>query len=247
MPDPTLPNLATLSTTPSWVNRAGRVDRSGCLELRAGEVWRWVPSEDWRRARTFARRATSPDWRWGSAKPNPDARVARELTAPFIVAARFLFELHDRRWPHLLVGDMRTTKSNVMRVEGKTGVRQFENPNRGALRTKILGLDIDWRQTITVERWRLHERLSCHYLLCPRCGAKKAKLFMVLCTETEIDDATLAHAWLARRDTVAGNQPGTAAEAELIARYGLLFPPRTLLCRACLGLRYGEVKWADDE
>lgn len=28
----------------------------------------------------------------------------------------------------------------------------------------------------------------------------------------------------------------------LIARYAPLWPPRTLACRRCLGLRYGEVK-----
>ena len=204
-----------------------------------------MPWEDWKRARTFERKARRPAWRWGMREPNPAARVRREIRAAFVVSARFLFELHQERWPHGLSGDMRTSKSNVMRREarrGKQGIRRWENPNRGVMQTKILGLWEDWRQTIEVERWRLHEKLARHYLICPRCGEKKDKLFMVLCTEREFEDAQIAQAWLRQRDALGGSGPGTAGEAALVARYGLLFEPRGLLCRGCLGMRYGEVK-----
>jgi len=36
---PQLPNLATMNQPPSWTNRAGRADRSMCIELRASDVW----------------------------------------------------------------------------------------------------------------------------------------------------------------------------------------------------------------
>ena len=40
----------------------------------------------------------------------------------------------------------------------------------------------------------------------------------------------------------AVNSPGTPLQAQLITRYGILFPPRTLLCANCLDLSYGEAK-----
>lgn len=289
---PPLPAFRTFNLKPSWHNRAGRVDRSACLELRASEVRR--------KADLKPRRTTA----------------SLEAVGEVTVSARFLFNLHRKRLPQQLAGDYRTTKSNAMkpppprkrpshtRAEGEasippqwqggcTGVGRdqgiqrpaacrshphphplnprpsspkspslqacrhplADNPNRGATRTKRLGLyasgdapgiEEDWKQTVRVERHRLHERLAQHFLICPICGNKYVKLFMVMCTSAEVEDAEDAEAWLkimegryqAARRTVPAEL--MKIRAQLLERYGLIFRGRRLVCRKCLKIRYGE-------
>ena len=69
------------------------------------------------------------------------------------------------------------------------------------------------------------------------------KLFLPLCTPQEYADAQTAQLWLATH--CHPNRPWPPAAAQLIERYGELFDPagkRSLRCRQCLSLRYGEVK-----
>ena len=61
-------------------------------------------------------------------------------------------------------------------------------------------------------------------------------------------DAEFAEAWIrhmdARHTAAAHPQPPEVLTLRdrLIRRYGVLFRGRRLLCRGCLGIRYGEVK-----
>ena len=84
--------------------------------------------------------------------------------------------------------------------------------------------------------------------MCPSCNQKFRKLFMPLCTPAEARDADLAEAWINQLDarctiTRAPLPPSLMAHrASLLDRYGLLFRnERRLVCRKCLGLRYGQV------
>lgn len=288
------PLLRSLHRQPSWVNRAGNVDRSACFEVRASEVWPQISRDDWDRARTSA---------------------GRQAAAVLIVTARILRDLHDSRPPQQLVGDWRTHKSNVMKGSQSTHARECMgirervgfagdlnlnfafNPNKGATRTKKLGLwgagqlgfpDHDWEQTVRIERWERRLRRTRsegmrrdrsdtthgviadashpftpspahpvnlspppshqHFLICPSCRKKMLKLMMVLATEQEIDDAEFAEGWVDMLDArqMASRIPLTpeliAQRSQLISRYGLLFRGRQLVCRNCLGVRYGEVK-----
>ncbi len=273
---PPSPPLGTLNQRPSWVNLTGRVDRSACLELRASEVWPHV-------------RFTAPPREAASGRRMVPVPVAfKEASGTLQISAHFLYRLHTGRLPRRLRGDMRTTKSNVMRrhhtsvpgpaAEGEGSPRKHLrihdpgpafNPNKGVTFRwggKMLGLWADWSQTIRVERWRLHERLAQHFLICPNslsrsngegggegpqhCLGKVMKLFMPLCTVQEAADADLAEGWinlLDGRDRAAGIplSPSLMAQrALLITRYGLLFTDgRRLRCRNCLRMRYGSC-WA---
>jgi len=232
-----MPPLETLHTRPSWHNGAGRIDRSACVELRASDVHPTV--------------LFPPPRRHNRTKGLETATTAT-------VTARFLSELHDHRVPRHLVGDLRTSKSNVMRrpnqpVRTDKHIRLHEpgpaiNPNKGATRTKMLGLWADWSQNIRIERHRLHERLAQHFLICPLCKKKYVKLFMPMCTREEARDADLAEPWINRLDAFFQRtrraMPADVLHqrAEVIARYGVLFEEgRRLLCRKCIGLRYGAL------
>ena len=129
------------------------------------------------------------------------------------------------------------------------GVKIHSNPNKGASRTKMLGLWEAWQQTIRIERHRLHKNLAQHFLICPTCNNKFLKLFLPLCTKTEMLDADTAEAWLNQLDfqqqIIHTPLPAwlMAHRASLINRYGLLFrSERKLICRKCLNLRYGQVR-----
>jgi hypothetical protein len=70
------------------------------------------------------------------------------------------------------------------------------------------------------------------------CPQRVLKLYMVMCTQAEADDADRAQAW------IESIPPAMVAKhraeiARLEERYGILFWPRSLMCRQCLGLRYG--------
>jgi hypothetical protein len=262
MQPPPIPHLRSLRSKPSWVNRAGRVDRSACFEVSASELWRRIPAQRWSEARSS---------------------TGREARADFKVYAWLLQWLHNHRQPRELVGDWRTRKSNAMKDSiidpapppywrGDLNVNFAPNPNKGATRTKKLGLwgagsigfpDDEWSQVVRVERWDRKARgikgsrdqgasippSHQHFLICPACNRKMVKLMMVLCSEQEIDDAEIAEGWVRmidahpvyRRLRMNNSELGTRY-SELVSRYGLLFRGRRLVCRNCLGVRYGEVR-----
>ncbi|MBI1374771.1 MAG: hypothetical protein GC159_18785 [Phycisphaera sp.] len=248
------PDLATFDRPPSWVNNNHRPDRSACLDVRAAHVWRSVNPAAW-----------SPV----PAKPQPgtrrpDARVSPEARAQLTLHARDLQHIFDHARPFPLVGDLRTPKSNALkdptihpvrrrhrkptdapyRARRSTHDKQrYADPNRGAAAVKTLALPALWSQRLTLERWRLHDRLAQHFLLCPRCGEKKSKLFLLLATDDERRDADLALDYLHRLNRYRPNRPGSPDELRLVQRFGPLFPPRPLLCLACLDLRYGYARF----
>lgn len=134
------PALRTFDRKPSWVNNAGRVDRAACMEVRASELWRLLDSPHWMESRTSA------------------GRLAHATIA---IDAALLARLHDTRNPRLLLGDLRTPKSNAMKgphdpyrrrhvnrargdqpwtaLDDALEVR-YTNPNKGAARSKMLAL-----------------------------------------------------------------------------------------------------------
>ncbi|MFG0251403.1 MAG: hypothetical protein ACF8NJ_00855, partial [Phycisphaerales bacterium JB038] len=81
-----------------------------------------------------------------------------------------------------------------------------------------------------------------HFLRCPTCPRKCVKLYLPQCTQQESDDALRAQRHLQHLARHFPNHPGTDHEALLHARYHLLFHPRQLKCRHCLGIRYGETR-----
>jgi len=252
MPSLSAPNLATFSARASWLNRAGRLDRSACIELKASDLWRTIPSEDWRK-RTRRRH--------GKSFLLADTQVA--------VSAYDLADLHDRQRPYTLQGDRRTNKSNVMkpparhaqrsslkghpsslksqtsRLPASGGGSNFlgGNPNKGQSRTKLLGLPTDWSQPLTLQKWWMHASLTQHFFACPGCEGRSLKLFLPMCSEEELRDALTARLWLdSNKQRIARSATLRPQASRLLARYGVLFPPRQLRCRKCLGMRYGEVK-----
>ncbi len=265
------PALVTLSRKPSWLNRSGRVDRSACVELRASDIWRLVAEHHWRscgsqrQARTREHATHHHDaarsaYRAGRLRPH------REAFALFTITARLLARLHETRGPLQLAGDFRSVKSNAMNThyrDSRTSIAR--NPNRGGMRIKKLGvwdgcdagdehsprLRTGWTQAVRLERWRLHARLAQHFLICPCCQRKHLKLFMPLATQKEVEDARLAEGWVRMLDArqtagrIALDREHLVLRARMIERYGPLFRTggRELRCRACLGVRYGEVKW----
>lgn len=240
-PLPQPPDLKTLNKKPTWVNRAGRVDRSACMEIRASEVRKGVIFR-------IAPRTNDP------AKPimYADVRIAAPLIA----------HLHALRQPFALSGDKRTQKSNAMKDHRyPVDMNALHNPNKGAARTKYLALNAEghfagvWEQTVRIERHDRTRKKSHkgppthqHFLICPQCAKKYVKLFLIVCSEAEAHDAELAEGWVKLLDArAAAARQSLPAElmqhrAKLIERYGLLFYGRRLLCRTCLGLRYGEAK-----
>ncbi len=251
------PPLRTFDAKPSWLNRSGHIDRSACAELRASEVWR------------FARFTTIARPRRHGARNPSIVHGYREAASGISVSARFLARRQHNHRPQHLQGDLRTTKSNAMkggllpplplgegRGEGLQRThtrihnpRPAPNPNKGAPQTKMLGLWEGWSQALAIERWRLHDRLAQHFLICPSCSQKFRKLFMPMCTKEEARDADLAEAWInqlgAHQRVIRAPLPPSlmAQRSSLFDRYGLLFrAERQLMCRKCLGLRYGQLR-----
>jgi hypothetical protein len=220
----TVLELATGAQRPTWLNRAGRVDRSACIELKASDLWRNVPDEDWQ-----------------IYKPRSHARPHMTAQAQAGITAHRLADLHDAKNPFTLNGDLRTPKSNVMR--GSRNPSGGANPNKGQSRTKMLGLPTDWSQELTLQRWHLHAQLTQHFFACPDCHQRALKLFLPLCTKEELRDALTAQLWLdSNEKRIASSTSLRPQASHLIARYGPLFAPRRLLCRKCLGIRYGDVR-----
>ncbi|MFA7236601.1 MAG: hypothetical protein WC058_07040 [Phycisphaeraceae bacterium] len=212
------PLTETLNTPPSWTNRARRVDRSACLVLRTRDV--------------------------KHAYRGPNITLtARDL--------RYLFH---HQLPLQTAGDHCTHKSNAIK-------RRFQ---RG------LFLPQNWSQSLRIERHKLHARLTQYFLVCPGCGPASSnhkskitnqksnlpgaslpgrclKLYLPLCTSAEWRDGTIVRMVLSHAAPWSLGLPSKSLHpvmppelvTKLIHRYHpLLF--RGLLCRQCLGLRYGE-------
>lgn len=228
-----LPTLPTLATKPSWVNRAGRVDRSACVELRASEIKRLLFSP-------------VPGKRRDTRGP--------EGSVQYTVNGALLEQLHAARQPRGLRGDARTGKSNAIKsrftISPHVARPDAPNPNKGASQQKVLALlEVDgqsWSQTLVLQRWRLHAKLAQHFLICPKCQQKTMKLFMPLCMPEEAADAAYVAIYLRSLRTYQRNAAGSPLEAQLLNRYAPLLPPRQLRCARCLGLRYGEVKYPSE-
>ncbi len=255
---PMPPLLVTLDLTPSWVNRAGRVDRSACFELRASQLRRLVAPGQWASART-RRRGVRRGGVW----------VMREAAATVTIDGGHVAAVARTRRPRRLAGDWRTGKSNAMRsrydpsasperrrqLQQRCDVDSYErlltpNPNRGACRTKRTPLELAQSPVfpshvrasrVRIERWRLHERLAEHYLICPHCGGKAKMLFLVQATPAELRDAAVARLWLELEPQPSDGRRASAWRRRLEDRYGLLVSPHPR-CRPCLSLRYGEAK-----
>ncbi len=262
-----IPNLRTLDLQSSWLNRAGRVDRSACLALRASDLWRLLPSNAFQGYPSKSKR--SPAIMDGQA----------EMT----MTRSFVERIWNKRFPISLNGDRRTQKSNAMRwrqpyleidPRATTILPHPMNPNAGACRVKSVGLsnpDIPhaspWSQTLAIVRFRypcmqsdatsshkhsnVENMRTQHFLRCPTCREtstwkynhrKHTMLYLPLCLYEEFDDAAIVQRWLHRSRAHRMNQPWNEAELQLIDRYAILFPPRQFRCRSCLGIRYGEVK-----
>ncbi len=230
------PGLSTFTEPASWRNAAGRVDRSACLAVPCSKVWRDVESDAWRRARTYPQPASgrSKGRRHGPVRHGRIWRLARAVAR---IEPQLVESLVAQRAAPALWGDHR---------------RRFATTPLGAF--GFTGVE-----TI-IERWHMHESLNQHLFVCPGCDqaigkgqkatgqalpGRALKLYLPLCTAGEARDAQLAQRWLERR----GEQylrcgPGDRFDvhAAMVDRYGPLFAPRRLLCRRCLGLRYGEVK-----
>lgn len=77
------------------------------------------------------------------------------------------------------------------------------------------------------------------------CVERAQKLYLPLCTEQELKDAGAVQRWLLQlnrmRDAGLVEARQSELEAALIGRYGPLFQPRVMLCKECLGMRYGVV------
>lgn len=181
---PPLPELPTLLDWPSWCNFAGRIDRAACLELPVSAVWRRAAFDAARE-----RRRATPGF---------------EVAGAFRATTYFLEDIHRSREPRQLRGDFRW-KANVMqpterhawdrdrrwRRSLKSQTLQAPpspeymdhgltaNPNKGATRTKILGLAERWEQNLRVERWvqgKLdphHENLPPNLVGNPKVGLRR--------------------------------------------------------------------------
>ena len=126
-----------------------------------------------------------------------------------------------------------------------------------------------WTHPIRLEKWRFAtRRLPGYYLICPGtfiarnrhvgddvrrpplstappgrkavgCPQRCHKLLMPLCTRQELLDALAAWSWINAIPATMTTQCRHAV-TELTERYGVLFPPRTLLCARCLNVQYGN-------
>ncbi len=264
-PQPHPFDLPSLHTKPSWHNRAGRVDRSACLALPASALWRHA---DFQPARNFQGRTARArylltahelndhiaharprqlvgDQRTSKSNamrhphrgslPSPHARIpnpnrgparTKRLCLPFdwtqeLTIERWAFPMDEKKTPRSL-SRLRTAKERLDKI-AKDSSKDRE----------------ELRLMLSIPRPRTQ-----HFLICPACNEKFVKLFLPQCTQREVDDSALAQAYLRDRALRFPNAPGDPQEAHLVARYSILFHPRQLKCRHCLGLRYGEARSA---
>lgn len=329
-----LPNLLTLAQPPSWLNANGRLDRSACCEVTVAEIRRFAGSVRY----AYRRRNEKPVRRPIEPLPNEQRapnRHGRRATGTFRLTANHLATVIARRLPRSLGGDWRTTRAIVMRPRWFDPTEPFRfragckdaseiipfdagleaNPNKGATRTKLIGIWETWYQPVRLEKWQFPTRkLPGYFLVCPghalaqqlqsldraidrrsrgaqknmhdhlarvrkwmlgrfrhdepwgdppsmeldprlpplstrgpgredpksgKCPQRTYKLMMPLCTEQEFRDASIAQLWI---DSLPARLIPKHRELihRLLARYGLLFQPRVMMCPRCLGVRYGN-------
>ncbi len=181
------PDLPTFDQLPSWCNRMGKIDRSACVEVRVSEVRRLALSvivdgkvRSDGRGRT---QLVSPLPRERSARSS-QGRVASGV---FNISARMVHELHRHRLPRELGGDLRTHRAHAMCPPTRDPNGPFVNrlphnaplpipwdaglegnPNKGATRTKMIGLAYEWTQPLRIEKWVFPKRIRpAYYLICP--------------------------------------------------------------------------------
>ena len=278
-----LPDLPTLDQPPSWCNFRGRVDRSACIELRVSEA-RVLAG-----CITFQNSRTGTQWRKAhDMRPLPIEAPCRNgrgriASGVIIVTAEMLHRMHRTRRPRKLMGDWRTQRAPAMRTpywrpqQGFTlRVRRNAdplaldlglegNPNKGACRTKMIGVSESWSQPLRMEKWVYPRRIRpAYFFICPgharqelpplstrrpgredpatgRCPQRCLKLLMVQCTMQEYRDATLAQLWIqCLPRALRLRQPARDIIATIIRRYGPILQPRLMLCPRCLGARYGN-------
>jgi len=244
-PTPPIPVLPSLDTPPSWHNRAGRVDRSCCFVLAAAPLWRQIPADAW-----HDKKPPAAPW---TPAPHADTERVRErsvwYTTPDTPASNFrgrrpdrvgsialtaedLWHLHRFETPAPLRGDFRTTKSNAFKpaadatrwwdeVSAHEADAPASSPSAAASHAAEPpgNQDTPGRGPAAIGA-AMNTSTACKKPLPSKLpGGRVTKLFLPLCTPREWEDAQ-----------------------RLLKRYAELFPGRTLRCRQCLGLRYGELK-----
>jgi len=182
------PLLRTLDDTPSWHNSHGKIDRAACIEIRVSEVRRLAGCvRDKPRIWPDMKKVRLP------VQPLPDQQLApnqhgRVATGTYTITAKQLHDLQQQRLPRPLAGDWRTTRANAMRPHyfkrddgfalrkpHNADVEDFPldtgllcNPNRGATRSKMIGLLETWSQQLRIEKWNFPKRIApAYYLICP--------------------------------------------------------------------------------
>jgi len=317
-----MPELETFTDPPSWTNARGKIDRSACVEVRVSEVRRLagcVPSNEYQAMRG----RTDSDWKTDKRLPLPGEKPARNgrgriATGIFTITARQVSQLHERRSPRQLAGDWRTSRARALRPDEKyldpdhpyhqriqtNGPAAWgfdaiidHNPNKGASRTKQIGLFEDWTQPLRIEKWEFAERIApAFYLVCPGlrpgrqgvgirdwgvgfdyqaglcepgpgrngpasvndlrlpplstalpglgtkktgCPQRVLKLLLVQSTPEECRDAYFAQTWIDSLPRGLYNRKLSSINS-ILARYGPILEPRTLLCARCLGVAYGN-------
>lgn len=330
-----MPELETFADPPSWTNARGRIDRSACVEVRISEVRRLagcVPSNEYQAMRG----RTDADWKADGRLPLPGEKPARNgrgriATGIFTITARQVSQLHEKRSPRQLAGDWRTSRARALRPDEKfldpdhphrqrierNGPAAWgfdamidHNPNKGASRTKMIGLFEDWTQPLRIEKWEFEKRIQlAYYLVCPGlrpgeasrqqgneasrgggvdsswsivsgfgyqaglcepgpgrrgpasvkdfrlpplstalpglgtkktgCPQRVLKLLLVQSTAEECRDAYFAQTWMESLPPLAATRH-LPSITSLLARYGPILEPRTLLCARCLGVAYGN-------
>ncbi|MEZ6191261.1 MAG: hypothetical protein R3C45_08220 [Phycisphaerales bacterium] len=73
-----LPTFETFATKPSWHNRAGRIDRSACVELKPSDLWRDIPRERWQ---VFVPNPLEPSFSPPPPPTSPPANSSGSTTA----------------------------------------------------------------------------------------------------------------------------------------------------------------------
>src|SRR5262245_61677374 len=115
-----LPSLPTLQNKPSWLNFAGNLDRSACVELRIGE---YRKARGWRGYReVYDEEAEVWETRY-VVEPFLDERPAvngrgRISSGYVTIRESDLVHALRHRVARPLAGDWRTTRANTMRMVG---------------------------------------------------------------------------------------------------------------------------------
>ena len=182
-----IPNFSTLDQLPSWCNLRGGLDRSACVEIRVSEVRRLagcvIPNGQRREDGKGLTQLVRP---LPNEKParTADGRIASGI---FTITAALVHELHIQRTPRGLAGDWRTPRAHVMRPDWWTDDMPFrhrvdrshpfalpldrnleDNPNKGASRTKRIGMLETWSQPLRLEKWFFPDRIRpAYYFVCP--------------------------------------------------------------------------------